>query len=75
MANVEKGSVESRLNLVRYGMILIVVLAFGITSAYSLYANLGAIVPSIVSGLVAAVITAVVMVGVYFGYAAFLKRG
>ena len=71
----EKGSVESRLNLVRYGMIIIVVLAFGITAAYSMFANLGAIMPSLVSGLIAAVVAAVAMVAVYFGYAAFLKRG
>ncbi len=71
----ERNSVERRLNLVRYGMIIIVVLAFGITSAYSLFANLGAIMPSLVSGLIAGVVTGVVMIAVYFGYAAFLKRG
>lgn len=74
----EKGSVERRLNLVRYGMVIIVVLAFGITAAYGIFANLTAsniVVAAVIDALIAAVITGVAMVAVYFGYAAYLKRG
>lgn len=73
--NNDRHSVERRLNLVRYGMVVIVVLAFGITSAYSLFANLGQVTPSLISGALAGAATAVVMVAIYFGYAAFVKRG
>jgi hypothetical protein len=67
--------IDKRLRLVRFGMVAIVALAFGITSAYSLIANMGAVMPSFMSGLIAMAVTAVAMVAVYFGYAAFLKRG
>lgn len=71
-----KKDIESRLSLLRYGMLLVVVLAFAIPAAtFGVFLGgqvslMGAITPALIS----AVITGVVMVAVYFGYATILKR-
>lgn len=67
--------VESRLRLVRFGMVINVAVAFAVWSAYGLYANAGALVPAIIGSLIATAVIAVIMVAIYFGYAAIIKRG
>lgn len=66
--------VEGRLRLLRYGMIVIALVAFLIATSVSLFANMGNAGPAMVTGVVTTVIVCAGMAGVYYGYAMFLKR-
>jgi uncharacterized protein YacL len=66
--------VEGRLRLLRYGMIVIALVAFLMSASLSLFANAGSTGPAMVTGFITTVIVGVIMAAVYFGYSMFLKR-
>jgi hypothetical protein len=63
----------ARLNLVRYGMLLTVVMAIAITPS-ALYLAGAAIGAIMMPTIIATVLAAIVAAGVYFGYSKYLDQ-
>ena len=74
---VQQSDIKGRLNLLRYGLVVLVVVTFLIVLLVP-YANLrevgGPITEFLEEALIATVIVAILSVIVYFGYAKFLER-
>ncbi|MFZ4815374.1 MAG: hypothetical protein ACOYL5_12625 [Phototrophicaceae bacterium] len=74
-------TVKARLALFRYGLVVIVVIAFSVALIVPFYVqslagatDLSGLVQFLPIALIAAAIVAVIMVAAYFGYAAIISR-
>lgn len=76
---MEKQSTNNRLNFLRYGLIVVVLVTFAVSfGTHYIYIGQLQELPmsaSLVYGLIQTIVVAVIMVVVYFVYAMLLNRG
>lgn len=81
---IQQSDIEGRLRLLRYGLIVLVLVTFVVTllapvAALRFVTSAGLAPPPITdflgTAILFSVVVGVISVGIYFGYASFLKRG